>query len=112
MFPPHFLSVTSAVGKGLVVCTKTAVQKTKNNPQSVVHCEQNTPITEEQPSGGNLPKLPKGFTRKKSKNLKSRQNKVKDKKLQLQKMRQISAKMMQLIFQSIDRELVSQNSSN
>ncbi len=64
MIPSYFLSVSSAVGKGLVMCTGTAVLKPKNNPQSVVHCEQNTPITEEQPSGGNLPKLLNRFTRK------------------------------------------------
>lgn len=52
------------VGKGLLICTGTAVHKPKNNPQSAVHCEQSTLIAAEQPSGGNLPKLLNIFTRK------------------------------------------------
>lgn len=46
------VSVGTAVGKGLIICTGTAVLKPKNNPQSVVHRKQSTPIGAEQPSGG------------------------------------------------------------
>lgn len=46
------VSVRSVAGKGPVICTRTAVLKPKNNPQSAVHCEQSVPIATEQPSGG------------------------------------------------------------
>lgn len=56
------VSIWSAVGEGLVICTGTAVLKPKNNPQSAVHCEQSAPVAVEQPSGGNLPKVSSRFT--------------------------------------------------
>lgn len=62
LIPAHLYS---AAGKGLIICTGTAAVKPKNNPQSVVRCEQSTPSAADCPSGGkNLPKLLNRFTHK------------------------------------------------
>lgn len=49
LIPAH---LCSAAGKGLIICTGTAAVKPKNNPQSVVRCEQSTPSAADCPSGG------------------------------------------------------------